>query len=312
MLRDWRRDMVSLILVSGGDIASVNQADALLKMCDWKELPPVEGLRAYSYKHARMWWLPDGCLWEDNLDKRWELETGELIKEVIFPSRHSAASGKPSLTLHYIGTMQVPEPEVPPFGGKAGDCPPPNPRLAPWWRELNKVASDFDGFDLSLETTHHGPWIETPSLFIEIGSTEKTWGHLPAAELLAGIIFRGLGLDGGLGIGNWNGEGKVVVTLGGGHYAPRGNMLGMHENVWLGHMLATYALPFEKDENGNIFGMWETSIRKAISATKKAYPGGEIVCSMDKKAFKGWQRQAIRDLLFELNIPLLKSAQIIE
>ena len=58
--------------------------------------------------------------------------------------------------------------------------------------------------------------------------------------------------------------------------------------------------------------MWETSIRKAISATKKAYPGGQIVCSMDKKAFKGWQRQAIRDLLLELDIPLLKSAQIIE
>ena len=27
---------------------------------------------------------------------------------------------------------------------------------------------------------------------------------------------------------------------------------------------------------------------------------------MDKKAFKGWQRQAIRDLLEELEIPLLK------
>ncbi|MGB2237102.1 MAG: hypothetical protein ACPH4H_05825, partial [Candidatus Poseidoniaceae archaeon] len=90
--------MVSLILVSGGDIASTNQAHELLKMCDWKELEPVEGRAAYSYKHARMWWVEDGCLWEDDLDKRWNSSTGETPTEIIFPSRHSAASGNASLT----------------------------------------------------------------------------------------------------------------------------------------------------------------------------------------------------------------------
>ena len=303
--------MVSLIIVSSGDIASVNQGKNLLAMDKWTELPLVENYSAYSFMHARMWWLPDGCLWEDDLDKRWKLATGEKPSEIIFPSRHSAASGNASLTLHPIGTMQIPVGEKPEYGGRAGDCPPPNPRIAAWWRELNRVANDFPGFDLSLETTHHGPWIETPSLFIEIGSTISTWGNEEAAELLAGIIHRGLGLDGGKGLGNWPGNGRVVVTLGGGHYAPRGNMLGLDEKIWLGHMLATYALPFTKDEDGNVGGMWETSIRSAISATKFAFPGGEIVCSMDKKAFKGWQRQAIRDLLADLDIPLLKRAELI-
>ena len=303
--------MVSLILVSSGDIASTNQADELLKMCEWQELDPVEGLPSYSFKHARMWWMKDGCLWEDDLDKRWTEATGEVPTEIIFPSRHSAASGNASLTLHPIGTMQVPDGETPEYGGKAADCPPPNPRIAAWWRELNRVANDLTEFDLSLETTHHGPWIETPSLFIEIGSTDLTWGHMGAAKILAGIIYRGLGLDGGNGLGQWNGNGRVVVTLGGGHYAPRGNLLASHEGIWLGHMLATYALPFVKNEDDTVSGMWENSIRKAIKATELAFPGGEIVCSMDKKAFKGWQRQAIRDLLSELDVPLLKSAEII-
>ena len=304
-------NMVSLILVSSGDIASTNQADELLKMCEWQELDPVEGLPSYSFKHARMWWMKDGCLWEDDLDKRWAEATGEIPTEIIFPSRHSAASGNASLTLHPIGTMQVPEGETPEYGGKAADCPPPNPRIAAWWRELNRVANDLTEFDLTLETTHHGPWIETPSLFIEIGSTDLTWGHMGAAKILAGIIYRGLGLDGGNGLGQWNGNGRVVVTLGGGHYAPRGNLLASHEGIWLGHMLATYALPFVKNEDDTVSGMWENSIRKAIKATELAFPGGEIVCSMDKKAFKGWQRQAIRDLLSELDVPLLKSAEII-
>lgn len=303
--------MVSLILVSGGDIASTNQAHELMKMGDWVALEPIEGLPAYSFKHARIWWLEDGCLWEDDLDKRWANATGEVPVEIIFPSRHSAASGNASLTLHPIGTMQTPLQEIPDYGGRAGDCPPPNPRIGAWWRELNSVASGLKEFDLSLETTHHGPWIETPSLFIEIGSTAETWGHIEAAKLLAGIIHRGLGLDGSLGLGKWTGHGRVVVTLGGGHYAPRGNLLASHEGIWIGHMLATYALPFTKDESGNVGGMWENSIRKAMAATQLAFPGGELICSMDKKAFKGWQRQAIRDLLDELEIPLLKSSEII-
>ena len=135
--------MVSLILVSGGDIASVNQADVLLTMDEWSELEPVEGYRSFSFKHARMWWLPDGCLWEDDLDKRWEAATGESPTEVIFPSRHSAASGNASLTIHPIGTMQVPFGDVPEYGGRAGECPPPNPRIAAWWRELNRVAVSY-------------------------------------------------------------------------------------------------------------------------------------------------------------------------
>ncbi|MDP6869816.1 MAG: D-aminoacyl-tRNA deacylase [Candidatus Poseidoniaceae archaeon] len=303
--------MVSLIIVSGGDIASYNQANFLLEMAPWTELQTVEGSRAYSYMHARIWWMPDGVLWEDNLDKRWNKATGEMPTEVIFPSRHSAASGKPSLTLHPIGTMQVPTDEVPKFGGKSSACPPPNPRLAPWWRELNRVAGKLDEFELSLETTHHGPWLETPSLFIEIGSTDATWGHEIAAQVLAGIIFRGLGLDGSTGIGGWENKGKVLITLGGGHYAPRANKICLADDIWLGHMLATYALPFTKDEDGNIGGMWENSIREAVKSTKAAFPGGEIISSMEKKAFKGWQRQAIRDLMFELGIPIMRTAQII-
>ncbi len=103
----------------------------------------------------------------------------------------------------------------------------------------------------------------------------------------------------------------VVVTLGGGHYAPRANLLGSMERVWLGHMLATYALPFEQTEQG-VAGPWRQAISAAIETTKQAFPGGDLVCSMDKKAFRGWQRQAVRDFLEEAGIPLLTSRQIAE
>tara|TARA_B100001559_G_C16238886_1_gene501404 strand:- start:128 stop:700 length:573 start_codon:yes stop_codon:yes gene_type:complete len=173
-------------------------------------------------------------------------------------------------------------------------------------------------FDLSLEVTHHGPWISVPSIFVEVGSTAKTWGHKGAAEILADLIAKGLGMSDNEEIGNWdtklNAGDTVVVTLGGGHYAPRANKLGAVDGLWIGHMLATYALPFIKPEveGEQPGGNWKNSINSVINSTKQAFPNGNIVCSMDKKAFKGWQRQAIREYLEEINIPLLNTKSILE
>ena len=92
--------MVTLVIISSGDIASVNQGKALLNKGPWLKMDDIEQCPAYSLLHVRMWWLPDGCLWQDDLDKRWEINFEEQVDEVIFPSRHSAASGQACLTLH--------------------------------------------------------------------------------------------------------------------------------------------------------------------------------------------------------------------
>ena len=76
-------------------------------------------------------------------------------------------------------------------------------------------------------------------------------------------------------------------------------------------MLATYALPFEQTEQG-VGGAWKQAMDAAIRTTRQTFPGGVLVCSMDKKAFRGWQRQAIREYLVEHSIPLLTSKQIKE
>lgn len=51
---------------------------------------------------------------EDELDKRWEEVTGEVIDEVIFFSKHTAASNKPALTVHPIGVPHLRQGDVPP------------------------------------------------------------------------------------------------------------------------------------------------------------------------------------------------------
>ena len=240
---------VSIIAVNAGDIASLNQGKYLLEKLPWKSLGEIEGKAAYKLSDARMWIFDNGILYEDNIDKRWLNSTGEVVKEVIFPSRHAAASGKPSLTLHPIGVPHLDKGEQPKFGGKAGHAPPPSTRLASWWKMLQNNTKNTElanRFELTLEVTHHGPWLEVPAMFIEIGSTEQDWPNTDAAELLSEIIAEGMALNGGASIGLWdpvsNAEELVLVTLGGGHYAPRANKLDALEGVLLGDLLTTYAL----------------------------------------------------------------------
>ena len=277
---------VVLIAVSGTDIASTNQADALRRFEEWVELEPVENQPAFGRMNVRMWILPGSVLREDFLARRWKNATGESVDEIIFPSRHSAASGRPSLTLHPIGVMQLDVDETPPYGGKAGKAPPPSTRLASWWQELVQKSEHADlgeEFDKSLEVTHHGPWLEVPSLFIEVGSTSATWGHIGAAEFLADIIHRGLGLDGGNGFGSWDSE------------------INSGDPV----LITPFTTPnIEGEEPG---GNWKQSINAAYESTIQAFPNGKVIFSMDKKAFKGWQRQAIRNHLEFLQAPLLTS-----
>ena len=296
---------VVLIIVSGGDIASTNQAKSLLEKCEWNAGVLVEGFKTWKHKSVRLWWRDGGVLFEDDLDARWEQETEEIVSEVIFPSRHVASSGFPCLTIHPIGTPQYELGEKPPFGGKPADAPPPSPRMSSWMQEFKKEAklhNLVDEFSISFETTHHGPWISVPSLFIEIGSTEEMWGNKVAASALADVIINGLNLKKKGDIPQINSE-KVVFCLGGGHYAPQPMRLS-DNGIVIGHMLANYALNMEKNDSGIPGGTWKQAILSAYNSTKKANPGSEVWAYLDKKSFKGWQRTAIKNFLEEHKIPL--------
>ena len=306
---------VVLIAVNNDDIASSNQAKHLLALHPWSKENDVESYSAYSYENVRMWFLPSRILWEDHLDLRWYKATSETVTEVIFPSRHAAASGRPCLTLHPIGVPHLALDEEPPFGGKSGFAPPPNPRIAPWWRLLHQKWEHhaIPEFTLSLEVTHHGPILNVPALFIEVGSTEPYWPNEEAAKLLAEVISDGLGLSFGNKSHSWTNDHEnepVLITLGGGHYSPKANTLALEPNVWLGHMLANHSLPFgTQDEPGEL---WKQSINAALSSTKQAYPGGRLVCNVEKKSFKGWQRQLIYNHLESLGIEVVRSSAFLE
>lgn len=316
---------ISLLIVSEPDIASTIQGDALLGRGGWTEVTTVENGRCWAHdrKPVHLWWFPGRVLMEDNLEKRYSDGSGADVKEVIFLSRHFAASGLPSLTLHVIGVPgESPVGETAEFGGIKGEVVLPNPRFAEWYRRMHQAGIEhglIPEFDMTIETTHHGPSLSVPTMFIEIGSSETHWDRRDAAEAWADVISEGLGLDGGNGLGDWGslsseqkGEAKVMLGIGGGHYAPRHTDVIRKTNCWAGHQLALYALEMTKPEDEDWdpitgvlpTGQWQHSIEVALESTKQAFPGGQVIAHLDRKSFKGWQRQAVKRLCERLDLPI--------
>jgi len=317
--------MVTLLIVSEPDIASTIQGDALLSRGGWLSCDSIEEGRVWKHESAEvcLWWFQHRVLMEDDLDQRFENGYKQSVSEVIFLSRHYAASGRPSLTLHVIGVPgETPRGEVAEFGGIKGNVVLPNTRFASWYRLMCEAAHKHElvpEFELTIETTHHGPCLSVPTMFIEIGSSESHWNRRDAAEAWADVIENGLGLNGGAGIGDWNAlstdvkkQAKIMVGIGGGHYAPRHTDVLRKTECWAGHQLANYALEMLKpedddwdpDEDAFPQGPWQHAIRVSVESTQEAFPGGTVMAHLDRKSFKGWQRRVIKRFLDELNVPV--------
>ncbi|KAE9451131.1 hypothetical protein C3L33_16968, partial [Rhododendron williamsianum] len=251
--------MVTLVVATTTDPASIGPAAALLAMPGWQPGPSFQGIRSFVNGEVRLLEHDNSIVKEDHLDKRWEEFTSEGVDEIIFLSKHKAVSNRPALTLHPIAESHGLVPE----------------------------------FEVTLEATHHGPETNKPAMFVEIGSTEEYWGRKDAANVIALLVWEGLGLGGGTSVGNWSSKKdkeKVLLGIGGGHYVPRHMDIILKDGVWVGHLLSGYSLPMEDPTHSKveinaqaIGGTWREAIKVSFEATKAAFPGGDILAHLDQK-----------------------------
>ena len=111
------------------------------------------------------------------------------IDFLVFACTHKSKKGNPSLCLHSAGNWRSAE-----LGGQPGKvCPTSSYVLKYLFQKLNEyVSKDKEickKYSITLEATHHGPLIDIPSCFIELGSGENEWGDEKAAKILAKTIM---------------------------------------------------------------------------------------------------------------------------
>jgi D-aminoacyl-tRNA deacylase len=157
---------------------------------------------------------------------------------IVFISRHSSASGTPTLSVHTPGNFGAAE-----LGGlprKVSISP------ATAMRDALKALSYFKegmklDYEVCYECTHHGPSLDVPAMFVELGSSEKQWRDLKAAEAVAHAAMSA--------IGKFAVSGKTAVLgVGGTHYNQRFTRLALDGEAVFGHMIPKYAVPLVDSE----------------------------------------------------------------
>jgi len=103
----------------------------------------------------------------------------------IFLSKHAAESGVLALTCHSTGNFSEAN-----FGGNDKQLAMPHPDFQKrYLQQLWKKKLQFSNFQITIEATHHGPSdLNKPTIFVEIGTTDKQWTDVSLCNSIATVV----------------------------------------------------------------------------------------------------------------------------
>ncbi|MGD0645001.1 MAG: D-aminoacyl-tRNA deacylase [Candidatus Bathyarchaeia archaeon] len=153
-------------------------------------------------------------------------------KLIVFISRHSSASGKPTLSVHTPGNFADAE-----LGGLPRTISiSPATAMHDALKALMHYKEELNlDYEISYECTHHGPSINVPAMFVELGSSPAQWNDSKAASAVAHAAMSA--------IANFSTRStSAVVGIGGTHYNQKFTRMALANEVVFGHMVPKYAV----------------------------------------------------------------------
>jgi len=217
------------IIVSAKDIAGMGIKEALKGLHGFNETTEnFHGSPVLTKEGIKLYTTEIETIHSEDIDTEVE---GDFI---IFATRHKSAAGKKSFSVHVPGNWGKAE-----AGGKDKTLCTAMPQMMK--EAIKKITSLYNGdeFEITMECTHHGPAINKPCMFIEIGSSEEEWNRKDAAEVIAGVV--------NYIIMNPVKRCKSVAVLGGGHYNQVATKLMLNSEFSVGHICPKHMLA-ELDE----------------------------------------------------------------
>jgi len=205
------------------------------------------------------------------------------IDFIIFASKHESLKKQNSLTIHAPGNFRNS------LGGINGKLSNTSCFVLKYlFKELNK--NPVPGYNITLECTHHGPSINIPCCFIEIGSTEEQWNDENAGRAIAKTI---------ISLQNYkqkNNKNYIPsIGIGGPHYCPNFNKIQLNSNYAIGHIFPSYNFPLTQPILKEIEEKTKESVKLAI---------------LDWKSFKSEERKEIISLLNKFNLNYKRTSDI--
>lgn len=272
-----------LLVASRKDLAGQNIAQTLLSNYPLKQTKNFDNKNLlYSgfirQKRIFLTIINEEITNSQNLTKQYQ-----NLEFIIFLSRHSSISGKPTFSVHTPGNFSTAD-----FGGlpkKLSIAPAEAMKNALKALQLLRDAS-AKNFDVSYECTHHGPSLNIPSMFVELGSSKTQWCDVKAAEIVGHAAVSAISK-----FKKINNK-TAVLGIGGPHYNQKFTKLALTSDTIFGHIIPKYQIEHLTIDIVN------ECLQKTLEKINYAL--------LDWKGIKGSDKPNLLKILKDINLPYKK------
>jgi D-aminoacyl-tRNA deacylase len=227
-----------LIVASRKDVAGMNIAQQLIRNYPFKQTKestknnPLYSGQIHN-KNVFLTLINRETTQTQNLPQNFQ-----NLDLIVFISRHCSSSSKATFSVHTPGNLHIAE-----MGGL-----PKKVSIAParaMKNALKALAYFRDGsgmdFDVSYECTHHGPSLDIPTMFVELGSSQNQWCDKEAAEIVGHAAIIAISKFSLL-------EETAVLGIGGTHYNSKFTNLALTSETIFGHIIPKYMIQYIDSE----------------------------------------------------------------
>jgi D-aminoacyl-tRNA deacylase len=270
-----------LIVASKTDVASVNIAEKIISNYKFEKTATsfqqnpiyaktVEGVE------VSLVFINQETIWAQHINEHFKPQL------IIFVSRHSGVAGIPTLSVHTPGNLT----EEAKFGGNPQSISiSPAGAMKNALLEMARLRNEKPlDYEISYECTHHGPSLDVPTMFAELGSSEKQWKDQQAAEVVAQAAMAAV-----------KGKASIsaVLGVGGPHYNKKFTEIALSSSKAFGHIVPKYATPHVNAE----------MIQQCVERTQERVEASVF----DWKGMRGADRERIANTLNKLGVPVEKA-----
>jgi D-aminoacyl-tRNA deacylase len=220
-----------LVVASNKDPASVNIKEQILTHYRFKEAAAFQ----HSPIHIGQTNGKDVHLVTLNQEAIYAQDLTTFFTEpqlIVFISRHSSTSGTPTLSVHTPGNLGRAE-----FGGNPREVSiSPANAMRDALKAMDKIRDEMQlKYQVSYEGTHHGPSLNVPTMFVELGSSPDQWNDVAAAEAVAHATMEAVSKFRSV-------PAEAVLGIGGPHYNNKFTRMALEKEVAFGHMIPKYSV----------------------------------------------------------------------
>lgn len=261
-----------LIAYTTGNITSANIGNALRQMLDLNDAEELEKMKLFSSKEVSIIELEEPTIHADYLQ---HVMHSDLI---IIAERHTSAKGVASFATHAEGNWSASAE----LGGKPKMLSVAAPRaMLSVLSELNRHKTA--AIEVTYEATHHGPLLDTPSLFVEVGGNDQALKSKELAHTLASAISYVVEKE-------EPEYDKIALGIGGTHYPARFTALALQGKYAFSHIMPAYHA---------------SEYEMLVSAAQRSDPKPEVAI-IEWKSIKAHQRNQIIGVLEEIGMEHVK------